>query len=66
MCRNVRGKFQKIAVWFLRSRLLAETFARLPFALGAFSGFYSERWLIKGDSFSEFLGTHLSETLTFG
>ena len=65
MCRNVRGKSRKLRsgfceVGYCRKLLQA---CRLHLEI---SGFYSERWLIKGDSFSEFLGTHLSENLTFG
>ena len=32
--QKCEGEIQKITVWFLRSRLLPETFGSLPFALG--------------------------------
>ena len=32
--QKCEGEIQKITVWFLRSRLLPETFASLPFAFG--------------------------------
>ena len=59
--QNMRGE---ITVWFLRSRLLPETFASLLFALGD-QWFLLRTMVDQGDSFgiSEFLGTHLSETL---
>ena len=60
--QKCEGEIQKITVWFLRSRLLPETFESLPFALG------DQRFLLRtmvdqGDSFSELHGTHLSEAL---
>ena len=60
--QNMRGKIQKITVWFLRSRQLPETFESLPFALGD-QWFLLRTMVDQGDSFSEFHGTHLSEAL---
>ena len=46
--QKCEGEIQKITVWFLRSRLLPETFAIKVAVLHLeISGFYSERWLIK-------------------
>ena len=62
MCRNVRGKSRKLRSGFCEVGYCRKLLQGCRFALGD-QWFLLRTMVDQGDSFSEFVGTHLSETL---